>query len=125
MNCSRRLHSKQRYAARLFYMSSNIPLVVDLDGTLVYDDTLYVLARKIIREQPFNFLMLPFKLLNCKAAMKEYMSSINRISPRSLSYNQSLIDWLFVQKKRRAPSCLVYCFESRYGKCYCQSFECI
>ena len=80
-------------------MSTNIPIIVDLDGTLVYDDTLYVLARKILREQPFKFLLLPFKLLNGKAAMKQFMSSINRVSAPSLKFNSSLIDWLVAQKE--------------------------
>jgi len=84
-------------------MSDNIPIVVDLDGTLVYDDTLYVLARKILREQPLKCLMLPIKLLNGKAAMKQYMSSINQISAHTLNYNQSLISWLKTEREQGRP----------------------
>jgi len=80
-------------------MADRTPIIVDLDGTLVYDDTLYVLARKIIREQPFKFLMLPFKLLNGKAAMKQYMSSVNRISAETLKYNTRLIGWLTSERE--------------------------
>lgn len=91
-------------------MQTNIPIIVDLDGTLVYDDTLYVLARKILREQPLKFLMLPFKLLNGKAAMKQFMSSVNQISAQSLKYNSVLIDWLKAEKQTGRP--LILCTAS-------------
>ncbi len=79
-------------------MNKSIPLVVDLDGTLVRDDTLYVHAWQLLTKKPLDFLQLPFKLRSGKAAMKQFMSQTLDFDPSSLRYNESLCDWLKDQK---------------------------
>ena len=75
-------------------MSGSVPIVVDLDGTLVRDDTLYVLAWQMLLKKPWACAMLPVALLKGKAAMKQYMSGVLDLDPRSLSFHEELIEWL-------------------------------
>lgn len=80
-------------------MSKTVPIIVDLDGTLVRNDTLYVLAWQILLKKPWACVMLPIKLLNGKAAMKQYMSSVLDLEPSPLSFHKELVDWLLQQKE--------------------------
>lgn len=75
-----------------------IPIVVDLDGTLVRDDTLYVFVWQMLRKKPWTCFMLPISLLKGKAAMKQYMASVHRFDPTRLDFHAELIVWLKQQK---------------------------
>ena len=52
-------------------MSDEIPLVVDLDGTLILGDLLHESALKLTRLQPLTALQIPLWLLRGKATMKD------------------------------------------------------
>jgi 4-hydroxybenzoate polyprenyltransferase/phosphoserine phosphatase len=83
------------------------PLVVDLDGTLIHTDTLHELALQLLRDKPYLVLLLPFWLLNGKAALKKKLASVVQIDITSLPFNAQLIEWLALQKKigRRLVLC--------------------
>jgi len=91
-------------------MSGATPIVVDLDGTLVRDDTLYVLAWQMLLKKPWTCALLPIKLLAGKAAMKQYMSSVLEFDPSRLSFHQELIAWLKGQQLTGRP--IVLCTAS-------------
>lgn len=76
------------------------PLVVDLDGTLIYTDTLHESAIALLREKPFHALLIPAWLMSGKAALKARLSSLTRFYPASLPYNHALIAWLKEEKKQ-------------------------
>ena len=76
------------------------PLVVDLDGTLIYTDTLHESAIALLREKPFHALLIPAWLMGGKAALKARLSSLTDFSPASLPYNHVLIEWLNEEKKQ-------------------------
>ena len=79
-------------------MTKLIPIVVDLDGTLVRDDTLYVFAWQMLVRKPWTCFMLPISLLKGKAAMKQYMASVHKLDPSPLNFHADLIDWLKLEK---------------------------
>ena len=75
---------------------SNRPICVDLDGTLVYSDTLaegvaLSDARRLMRA----LLKLP---LSGRAGFKHAIASQNKLDPSLLPYNTQLIDYLSSQK---------------------------
>lgn len=76
------------------------PLVVDLDGTLIYTDTLHESAISLLREKPFHALLIPAWLMGGKAALKAKLSSLTGFNPASLPYNRILIDWLKEEKQQ-------------------------
>lgn len=75
-----------------------LPLVVDLDGTLVFTDTLHELALSAFRENPISVLTMPLWLLKGKAHLKKKLASSAKIDPKILPYNINLIEWLKDQR---------------------------
>lgn len=74
-----------------------VPLVVDLDGTLIKTDLLI----ESINEQLINNPFVIFRLIGwaCvgKARLKSQLAAISQIDPASLPYNLSLVAWLTQQ----------------------------
>jgi 4-hydroxybenzoate polyprenyltransferase/phosphoserine phosphatase len=76
-----------------------LPLVVDLDGTLIKTDLLAETASRFLVEQPFRFFTLLVWLAKGKSALKTHLSEAIRIDVATLPYNVGLIDWLRQQKE--------------------------
>ena len=72
----------------------NVPLCVDLDGTLVKSDTLVDTVVVLARQSPRSLLQLPKWLLAGKAAFKRNVSSVATLNVAHLPYNQTLLDYL-------------------------------
>jgi 4-hydroxybenzoate polyprenyltransferase/phosphoserine phosphatase len=74
------------------------PLVVDLDGTLIYTDMLHESALTLLRDSPLNTLRIPLWLTQGKAKLKDHLARRADIEACSLPYNLKLIEWLKEQK---------------------------
>ncbi len=70
------------------------PLVVDLDGTLIRTDMLHESALRVLRDNPFNTLRIPYWLSQGKAVLKRHLADSTEFDPSSLPYNHDLLDWL-------------------------------
>jgi phosphoserine phosphatase len=80
--------------------AANIPIVVDLDGTLIRSDLLYESASQFIIQNPFQVLKLPYWLVKKGIAyLKGQLAGAAKIDVALLPYNHSLIEWLRQQKK--------------------------
>jgi 4-hydroxybenzoate polyprenyltransferase/phosphoserine phosphatase len=75
------------------------PLVVDLDGTLIYSDMLHESAIGVLRDKPLLLLRIPALLMKGKAKLKAYLASQTTFDPRTLPFNQDLISWLKDEKE--------------------------
>ncbi len=76
----------------------SMPLVVDLDGTLIRTDMLHESALRVLRDSPGSALRIPLWLSRGKALLKERLAGLVEIDPASLPYNTELLEWLKVQK---------------------------
>ncbi|MDO9268601.1 MAG: UbiA family prenyltransferase [Methylobacter sp.] len=74
------------------------PLVVDLDGTLIRTDMLHESALRVLRDNPFDILFIPYWLSQGKAVLKRNLSNRTDFDPNSLPYNHDLLDWLKQQQ---------------------------
>jgi 4-hydroxybenzoate polyprenyltransferase/phosphoserine phosphatase len=74
------------------------PLVVDLDGTLIRTDMLHESALRVLRDNPFDTLRIPYWLSQGKAVLKRHLADRTDFDPTSLPYNHDLLDWLKVQR---------------------------
>jgi 4-hydroxybenzoate polyprenyltransferase/phosphoserine phosphatase len=79
---------------------SSLPLIVDLDGTLIHTDMLHESALRVFRDSPFDVLRIPFWLSQGKAALKEKLANRTEFDPSSLPYNQNLLTWLNQQHQQ-------------------------
>jgi phosphoserine phosphatase len=75
------------------------PIIIDLDGTLIYSDMFHESALKFFCKNPLRFLGAVFLLAKSKAALKAYFAQNTSCDPSTLPYNQELILWLKDQKK--------------------------
>ncbi len=82
-------------------------LVVDLDGSLIYTDTLHESALKLAGSKPFNALLIPFWLSQGKAVLKNKLSQKVNIELETLPYNLDSLLWL--KEKKEAGRHLVLC----------------
>ena len=79
--------------------NSEIPLCVDLDGTLVNTDTLVEVAMQLLKVNPLYIVAMAFWLLSGKANLKEQIASRTKLAVEILPYNQPLIEWLHGQRE--------------------------
>ena len=82
-------------------MDEDLPLVVDLDGTLVKSDLLLETLLAALRRSPWVIFALPAWLLRGRAAFKREMAQrAGAISPASLPYRREVLDWLGEERNR-------------------------
>jgi 4-hydroxybenzoate polyprenyltransferase/phosphoserine phosphatase len=77
-----------------------IPLCVDLDGTLVKSDTLVDSLLVLARTHPALLFALPSVLLRGKAAFKAYITSHVTLDVVHLPYNRKLLQFLHEERAR-------------------------
>lgn len=83
-------------AASVDYLAK--PLVVDLDGTLIHTDMLCESALKVFKHSPVEILRVPSVLWKGKAFLKQYLASKSDLDPKTLPYNEDLLEWLTQQR---------------------------
>ena len=73
---------------------AEVPLCVDLDGTLVKSDTLVDTVLVLARQNPASVLRFPAWIAQGKAAFKRRVSSLAEIDVERLPYNRPLLEYL-------------------------------
>ncbi len=79
-------------------MIDPVPLIVDLDGTLIDGDTLHLSLAQLVRERPWVAPALPFVVLSGRARFKAYVSDRVRLDPVALPYRNDVV--AFVRQER-------------------------
>jgi 4-hydroxybenzoate polyprenyltransferase len=93
----------------------NVPLCVDLDGTLVRTDLLLEsLAGLLVRNALLVFL-LPFWLFKGKARLKSEIASRVDLDAETLPYNMQLLDYLKDQQAKGRPLVLTTASHEKYA----------
>ena len=90
--------------------SGPIPLVVDLDGTLIRTDMLHESSVQLFRSSPLATLRLPLWLSEGKAALKRRLAERTRLDATLLPYNEEFLAWL--REQREAGRRLILCTAS-------------
>lgn len=73
------------------------PLCVDLDGTLIHSDLLLESFMLLLKRNPLYLLLLPFWLLQGKAALKAEIARRVELDAAALPYNREFLLWLQAQ----------------------------
>ena len=77
---------------------SCVPLVVDLDGTLVRTDLLIECLVALLKHDPLYVFALPFWLLKGKAAFKHEIARRISLDPGLIPYRSELVEYLRTQR---------------------------
>lgn len=80
--------------------SCSRPLVTDLDGTLVRADLLWEGLFRILRRRPWHIGGLVLALLKGRTAFKAQVAREADIDPRSLPWNEAVVDFLVAEHRR-------------------------
>ncbi|GHU29338.1 hypothetical protein AGMMS50256_14010 [Betaproteobacteria bacterium] len=80
--------------------NTNIPLVVDLDGTLTPTDTLVESFIQMVKQSPFDLLRLPLCLMQGRARVKEAIAAHSNIAGELLPYRESFLAYLYEEKQK-------------------------
>jgi 4-hydroxybenzoate polyprenyltransferase/phosphoserine phosphatase len=78
--------------------SADVPLCVDLDGTLVATDTLHESLLIAVKRKPSFLFRLPFWLARGKAGFKRRLTAEAALDCALLPYRPDLLEWLREQK---------------------------
>jgi 4-hydroxybenzoate polyprenyltransferase/phosphoserine phosphatase len=78
--------------------SRAVPLVVDLDGTLVLTDTLFESAIALIKQKPWAVIWLAAWLLRGRAFLKMKVASQIELSAETLPYHPELLAYLQTER---------------------------
>ena len=79
----------------------DVPLCVDLDGTLSRSDSLWEAILLLARTQPWRLLALPFWLLGGKAAFKARVAASIPVDELELPWNEPLLEHLGRDPERK------------------------
>jgi 4-hydroxybenzoate polyprenyltransferase/phosphoserine phosphatase len=72
----------------------DVPLCIDLDGTLIRSDLLFESALALLRRNPFHALSFGAWLVRGKAAMKREIAARSEVDVSLLPYDERVVDWL-------------------------------
>lgn len=97
-------------------MNKNIPLIVDLDHTLIDTDLLLKSSIATLKKSPWLIVLYPFWLLQGKAYLKEQLVKRCNIDISALPYNQTTIDYINKRKKEGAQIILATASHEFYAR---------
>lgn len=80
--------------------AKQIPLVVDLDGTLTPTDTLVESLITLVKQSPLNVWRLPFWLMKGRDGFKDAIAAHAGIAAEHLPFFEPLIDYLHQEKAK-------------------------
>jgi len=95
---------------------AEVPLAVDLDGTLVKTDLLVESILALIRQNPFYLLAIPFWLLRGRAYLKKEISRRINLDPRAFPYHEEFLEFLKAQRAQGRSLILATGCEDRVAR---------
>jgi apolipoprotein N-acyltransferase len=90
-----------------------IPLCVDLDGTLINTDLLWESLARLLRQNPLRLLSVLFWWTRGRAFLKQQLAKRVPIDPATLPYNQPFLTFLREQKKAGRKLVLATAFDQK------------
>lgn len=79
---------------------TNLPLYVDLDGTLIKTDAMFESTLRLLKRNPLYLLLMPFWLLRGRAWFKQQLAQRVELDWSLLPFNPELLTYLNQQKSR-------------------------
>ena len=80
-----------------------VPLVVDLDGTLIVGDTLIICFKQLCRTRPFSAAIAPLWLVRGRAGFKRRVVAGVTLDATRLRYRPAVVDFVRSEKAIGRP----------------------
>ncbi|MBP9753072.1 MAG: hypothetical protein KBD31_04610 [Proteobacteria bacterium] len=91
------------------------PLCVDLDGTLIKEDVLFVSWKALFKKTPLKGLEAFLWFFKGRAYLKKKLANYSAIDPKTLSYNNDLLEFLKSYKSRDNNHLLILATAADYS----------
>ncbi len=78
---------------------SKVPLVVDLDGTLIRTDMMWESLSRLLRRNPLAIFQILFWWTRGRALLKQKLAARVQVDPATLPYHEKFLAWLREEKK--------------------------
>lgn len=92
---------------------SSLPLIVDLDGTVIQTDMLHESVFRLCKQDILSVPFIFYWWFKGKAKLKEQIAQRIEFDPAVLPYNQAVLTWL--KKERSVGRRLILCTASDYS----------
>lgn len=76
-----------------------VPLIVDLDGTLIRTDMMWESIARLLKRNPFAIFAVLFWWMRGRAWLKHKLASRVQVNPATLPYHEKFLAWLREEKK--------------------------
>ena len=76
----------------------NIPLVVDLDGTIILTDMMWEHLARLLRRNPFAIFQILYWWARGRARLKKELAARVQVDPVPLPYHEKFLAWLRQEK---------------------------
>lgn len=96
--------------------AEDVPLCVDLDGTLINTDMLVESALHAAHRRPLSLIALPFWLLQGRSVLKAKLAQRAKIDVSTLPYNEDLLAYLRAERERGRRLVLVTASDQRLAE---------
>jgi len=103
---------------------SEVPLCVDLDGTLVCSNTMIEEISIAARKKPFHLLRACLKLFWGRAEFKQSLASLRLLDVSNLPYRQSLLELIHRERAKGRRIMLVTGAHQRTAEAIAQHVRC-
>ena len=80
-----------------------VPLAVDLDGTLIRTDMMFESLARLLKQNPLAMLAVPFWWLRGRAYLKQQLAARVQVDAASLPYHEEFLEWLKAEKRNGRP----------------------
>ena len=94
--------------------SDRLPLIVDLDGTLIHSDLLVESAFAQLGQKPWRLFSQLSALMKGKAALKAHIAADTRVDPAELPYNAAVLSRIRRARDEGRKVYLVSASDERY-----------
>ncbi len=94
---------------------AELPLVVDLDRTLVATDTLFEGMARLLKHAPWLAFAVPWWLLRGRIALKRAIAQRAELDPERLPYAAPLLEYVRAERQRGRPIVLCTAADRRYA----------
>lgn len=92
-----------------------IPLCVDLDGTLIRSDVLLESLLQLVKQKPWTVILVPFWLLRGRSFLKGQIARHVDLVVETLPYQSGLIEHLKKEQASGRPIILVTASHRKYA----------
>ena len=78
------------------------PLCVDLEGTLIKNDVLFISWKLLLKKNFFHAIMVLFTAIKGRAFFKQQLAKVSPVLPENLDYNLPFLEFLKQYKKQKS-----------------------